>query len=453
MSYEVVVVGGGIGGLTTAALLAARGVSVCLLERQPRVGGCLANFEHLDHQFEPTNGMYSGWESGGTFEGIFSELPVQPPVAERLSPSYTVRLPDNSEITISDDLQRLEADLRHSFPECADAAVAFYRELIGSANSNSGKAPRLTDCSQRFRRFLDVQLETLTQRSSEACPDSLCLSALLAPMKGLWSIRGGAQSLAAALAASIRTSGGTVKLDSPVLRLAYRSDGQPDGLDLLSGERITATRALISNLTVWDTYGKLVGMSRVPSAISSQLKQLHAWGAYQVFLSVDEEAAARLNSRRIVALTDWQTDQSYEPVDAQFVFAAASLTDPRAPSGKVAATVSTFTNTDDWFAFHDDPATFEEQDQQFLEAVWSRLHAALPELGDGVEVIETATPQTFYETTRRRLGMVGGVMGSSSAALWQTPFPNVFIVGDTVSHGLGIEGVAQTSVQVANVLT
>ena len=52
MTYEVVVVGGGIGGLTAAALLAARGVSVCLLERASRVGGCAANFEHLDHVFE-----------------------------------------------------------------------------------------------------------------------------------------------------------------------------------------------------------------------------------------------------------------------------------------------------------------------------------------------------------------------------------------------------------------
>ena len=46
MSYEVVVVGGGVGGLTAAALLAARGVNVCLLERQSDLGGCAATVEH-----------------------------------------------------------------------------------------------------------------------------------------------------------------------------------------------------------------------------------------------------------------------------------------------------------------------------------------------------------------------------------------------------------------------
>ncbi len=81
MAYEVVVVGGGIGGLTAAALLAARGVSVCLLERASRVGGCAAGFEHLGHDFETGAGLYACWQPGELHERVFAELPVVPPVA------------------------------------------------------------------------------------------------------------------------------------------------------------------------------------------------------------------------------------------------------------------------------------------------------------------------------------------------------------------------------------
>src|SRR5882762_4746408 len=122
MNCEVAVVGGGIGGLTIAALLAARGVNVCLFERQSRPGGCVANFEHLGYAFEPTAGLYSGWEPGGIYERIFSELPVKCPDAQRLSPSYLVRLPDQTELVVSEDSGQFAAELRQSFPECWEAA-------------------------------------------------------------------------------------------------------------------------------------------------------------------------------------------------------------------------------------------------------------------------------------------------------------------------------------------
>jgi len=203
------------------------------------------------------------------------------------------------------------------------------------------------------------------------------------------------------MAESLETSGGSLRLNSPVLRLAYGSDGSPRGVDLLSGERVTATRAVVSNLTVWDTFGKLIGLSRTPASISAQLRQTQSWGATCLFLGMDRVAASRLSSTRILAVTDWQEDQAYSADSAQFVFAAAHLGCTCAGKTRVRVTVSTFTRVEDLVFFHRDETAHEEQDQATLESLWMRLHAAMPELGDSIEVIETATPRTFYEDTRR----------------------------------------------------
>lgn len=492
MAYEVVVVGGGIGGLTAAALLAARGVSVCLFERESRAGGCAATFEKLGYEFEQGASLYAAWQPGEIHERIFSELPLVAPEVHRTVPSYIVRLPDRTEIAIVEDDKQFEANLRAVFPECADAAVNFYREIepIGEAlrrvasrvydlrtasrlrrlratvpearlasrilaGMNRTAAEHLDGTSARFRRFIDVQLQIFAQRASAECAYLYAAVALMLPRRGMYMIRGGAQALADRLVEAIRKSGGTVRLNTTVLRLAYDETGRATGVDLLSGERVEATRAIVSNLPVWDTYGKLVGLNRTPSELRHRLKSLHGWGAYLLYLGMDESAAAELSSEHILALTDWQEGEEYDAEHSQFMFSCAPAWDARGPKGKRAVTVSTFTEPTQWFAYHTDETEHEAQDQSRLEACWERIHRSLPELGSRIEVIETATPRTFYEKTRRKLGMVGGVGQSPdvfglNSLSHLTPLPNLYMVGDTTFPGHGIAAVSQSALIVAN---
>ena len=450
MDFEVIVVGAGIGGLVTAALLSARGVNVGLFERQPQVGGCLAEVEHQGFRFEPTYGLYGGWEAGGIFDRIFSELPIDAPGVTRCSPSYVVRLPDGTDISVSDDPGEFDQELRRAFPECAGGAVEFY-ESLAHADANEPLAGSLQRCSQRFRRFLDIQLQTFAQ-----CPSDRCSSATAAAVlcrRSRWTISEGAQSLAEVFAKSFENTGGRLRLNAPVLRLAYASDGTPAGVDLLTGERING-RTIISNLTIWDTYGKLIGLSRTPREVSSQLKTLRGWGAYLLFATLNQSAAGRLPANHLLALTDWQDKKPYDPVAAQLAFAITSSPNDRKPDRKLAATASTFTNAEDWFSFHESHEEIESMDQSTLAALWRRLHQSFPELGDGIEAIQTATPQTFYENTRRRFGMMGMAPAPESRAASSaiSPFRNLHIVSDTVA-GSGVDSVARCAYNVANQLT
>ncbi|MEP6919614.1 MAG: FAD-dependent oxidoreductase [bacterium] len=488
MGHEVVVVGGGIGGLTVAALLAARGVDVCLLERGSSTGGCVASVEKFGYTFDPGVGIYPLWAPGEIHDRVFSELPVDAPEVRPNDSAYVVRFPDHSEISVSANQEEFEAALRSAFPECVEAALKFYRDCgqfsdtltrafartpdlltRGRATQMRAMAPEfltagrmlrmrddtaqnhLEGASPRFRRFIDAQLQLVSQATGKECNYLRAAVALSIPRQQIFSIRGGAAGLAARLADSIRKSGGRLRLDTPVLRLAYDSSGRAVGVDLMSGETVTATSAIISNLTVWDTYGKLIGLNRTPPEIRRRLGALRSWGAYQLYLGMDETAVARLAGDRVLILSDWQHEQQFDPESSQLVFAAAPDWDTRAPEGKRAATVTAFTDVEQWFTFHESAEQLEQQDQAKLETVWAQLHKGLPELGGGVEVIETATPLACYELTRRKLGMVGSVTSPEGFAMENsTSLPNVFMVGDTTFPGAGLAGVTFGALALAN---
>jgi C-3',4' desaturase CrtD len=492
MTYEVVVVGGGVGGLTAAALLAARGLRVCLLEREREAGGCVAPFEHGGYRFEAGAGLYAGWGPGDLHERVFRELPVRPPEARAVTPAFVVRMPDGADVRVGGPAEEFEESLRVNFPECAEAAARFYREAAETgealrraarkhpdlthvsklrrlqlaaaeprvsrralARERDVAARHLAETSERFRRFVDAQLRIFAQTTADSCAYLYAAVALTEPLRGMHALGGGGASLVAALVESIGACGGTVRLDTHALRLAYDSRGRAAGVELLSGETVEATRAVVSNLTVWDTYGKLVGLSRTPADVRARLKSWRGWGAYQVFVGVEEAAARRLPAEQLLAVGDWRGGEADEQEPAQLMFSVAPAWDARATPGARAATLSTFTDAEQWFSFHEDESEHEAQDQRFLEGRWARLHASVPELGAGCEVLETATPRTFYERTRRRLGMVGGV-GQSLASFGaagpthHTAVPGLFLVGDTAFPGNGVAAVTHSALVVAD---
>ncbi|HLL74208.1 MAG TPA: hypothetical protein VK421_03010, partial [Pyrinomonadaceae bacterium] len=460
-----------------------------------RGGGCAGSFQKFGYDFETTAGLYGSWGRGELHERVFAELPVETPEARRLDPAYVVRLPDGADVTVGGgSWAEFEETLRASFPECAASAVEFYRRLAPLASAVGGALERfpaptetsklqrarlaaadprayrrlaaaraetvaehLSGTSPRFRDFLDAQLRAFALVPGDECSYLFAASALTAPLRGgLYSLRGGAASLADALTESIKRSGGVVRFDAPVLRLAYDAAGRATGVDLLSGENVAATRAVVSNLTVWDTYGKLAGAGRAPAEVRSRLKTLRGRSAYLLFLGADEEAIARLPATHLLAAA--RPDTGADDDDAarsEFFFNSSPAWDARAPAGKRAVTVSTFADSEDWFTFHEDETAHEEQDAAALEAWWARLHAAVPELGAGVEVIETLTPRDYYEQTRRRLGLVCGTPRTPAAYApgaftHRTHLPNLFVVGDTVFPGGGLSGATRSALAAAN---
>src|SRR5262249_1022553 len=144
---DVVVVGAGIGGLTTAALLSARGLSVCVLERQSQVGGCVGRVEFSGFEFEPGMGVYTSFGESEIWQKIFAVLPVAVPETSVVTRPYVVRTMDGTDVRLLSD-DSFEEELTVAFPECADHAIEFYRRPAPES---------LSATSLRFQSFIDTQ--------------------------------------------------------------------------------------------------------------------------------------------------------------------------------------------------------------------------------------------------------------------------------------------------------
>lgn len=125
MVYDVVVVGGGIAGLTASAYIARAGKSVLLLEKQHKVGGHVGSFEQNGFIFD--HGIRSIESSGIVFPMIRQlELPVEF-VHSAVSLGITDRMISVESKASLEDYSRLLKDL---YPESSADIDAILREIV-----------------------------------------------------------------------------------------------------------------------------------------------------------------------------------------------------------------------------------------------------------------------------------------------------------------------------------
>jgi len=71
-TYDIVVVGAGLGGLLSAVILAKEGMKVCVIEKDKQVGGCLQTFSVEKKVFDSCVHYIGGLGEGHTLNRIFS---------------------------------------------------------------------------------------------------------------------------------------------------------------------------------------------------------------------------------------------------------------------------------------------------------------------------------------------------------------------------------------------
>jgi phytoene dehydrogenase-like protein len=115
----VVVIGAGIGGLTTAALLARAGLDLTVLEAHIYPGGCAGTYYHRGYRFDAGATLAGGFSPGGPLDRLAALLDLTWP-AHQADPAMVVHLPGGLRVHRWASTDRWTAERRALFGATAE---------------------------------------------------------------------------------------------------------------------------------------------------------------------------------------------------------------------------------------------------------------------------------------------------------------------------------------------
>jgi C-3',4' desaturase CrtD len=484
---RVVVIGGGIGGLTAAALLAHQGYAVTVYEQAWITGGCASTFKRQGFTFDVGATQVAGLEPGGIHHRIFETLGIKPPSATPCDPACAVLLPgETTPINVWRDPERWRQERQRQFPgsepfwqflkQLFDASWAFQTRdpIIPPRNvwdlwqtaqalrpgtlitvphvlSTVGDALRAygLESDRRLKTFLDLQLKLYSQVDAEETALLYAATALGVSQspQGLAHLHGSMQVLSDRLETALKRDGGELRTRHCATQI--HAEGRVTGVtiaNLKTGEtHFEAADHVIANVTVQNLV-QLLG-DRVPPGYGARVEKLPpASSAFVVYLGVEAEAIPPNCPPHLQFLYDYGG-----PIgENNSLFVSVSRPgDGRAPAGKATIIASSFTDPEQWYRSEH----YGQMKADYTATAIARLSEYFTLNEHTLIHQETATPKTFERFTGRSMGRVGGIgqrlstFGPFGFAT-RTPLKNLWLVGDSTHPGEGTAGVSYSALAI-----
>ena len=477
-THQAVVIGAGIGGLTTAALLLKAGLQVTVLEAHIYPGGSAGTFFHKGYLFDAGATLAGGFGLNGPHTRLAQLLGLEWPV-QPLDPAWVVHLP-NQTVTQWADAQHWQDERSRAFPgsqsfwqlqeRLAEQAWQITNRYFPWPPSSIGdlfhlaRAMRLStlqaapyawrtvgsllprSAGKDLRTFLDAQLLISAQTTSSDANAIYGFAALDLPRRGVNYVRGGTGSLAKTLADWITSHGGTLLYRQKVEQIMVRA-GRAVAVRTQKGAEIKGD-LFVANLT---SDGLDAVLEAGPnSGREKPSNQAPSWGAFTLYLGLDAQALPdNIPDHHQVVV-----DPSRPLGEGNSIFLSLSdLQDTsRAPAGRRAATLSTHTNVQAWWNLaRQDPEAYARRKELFIERCLDAAERAIPGMRRAVRLCLPGTPVAFQFFTRRPLGLVGGYPQTSLFTVRSptTYLPNLWQVGDSIFPGQSTAGVTLGSMRTA----
>lgn len=484
---KVVIVGAGVGGLTTAALLAKEGYNVTVLEAQTYPGGSASTFLHRGYRFDSGATVAGGFQPNGPHYVAGKMLDIDWKVHLH-DPAWVVHLPDRSVALTKDN-----ADVLAKFPETASfwdeqsriAEIAWtlsaqglpfppadLAELMQLAKVGIMNLPHdlqiipfaLTTVKQwlarhnladnhEFKRFVDATLLISAQNISDNVNGVYGATAMDLARQGVYHVEGGIGGIAETLVDKVQALGGEVLYRQRVNKIEVQN-GRAIGVYATKGRRSKREEFfpadfVIVNNTPW-SLEKMLGED-APSSLKNEIQRRDdTQGAFILHLGVEAEKLPRniADHHQIVNTYEGEMGEG----ETLYVSISPEWDSSRAPEGHRAVTVSTHTKVQPWWdLLKQDEQAYYAKKEAYAEQIINTIDSVLPNFKNAVKLTLPGTPVTYEFYTLRHKGMVGGFPQSSlfKARNPRTGIQNIRLVGDSIFPGQSTAGVTLGGIRVA----
>jgi len=486
-SYDVIIIGAGLAGLSAASLLAKRGLKTVVIDKSYNPGGSCGIFKREEVTFDQGSAMLYGFGEQGYNSHRFLFSCLEEPIDMiRHDLLYVVNF-KGQRIRFFADIDRFIVELSGLFPQEADNIRRFYHDLLRmylhvmveypsytSADETDPKEslPALRKHPVSFLRFFSYMnksagellgkyfkdpeiIKFFDKLTSTYCYTTVKESpAVLASVMfvnnhlgGSYYPAGSTLFLPGKLEKVIEENGGEMLPESEVTRILFE-DSNACGVELSDGRQLFADDIVYSG-TVWNLYGKLID----PAHSTEARRQ---WAASQVptypsvvLYALVDKAVIPEDTAPIEMLVG-NPDMLDESEVTAYIFSIDDHTLCPPQYHTIAAIGPTFEKWDGL-----SPEEYQQKKAREVERLTRVLERRFPGFRAGLRFSEVATPRTIERYCLKNGGAVAGpkqILGQHMLKRLhtRTEWDNLFCCGESTVMGTGTPSVTTSGISAAN---
>ena len=402
--YDVVIIGGGLGGLTAANKLAKNGRKVLLLESHDKLGGFATWFHRRKHIFDVSlHGFPVGMVK--TCRKYWSKAIADKIIQLRrvrfINPLYNIE----TDFTVEDFTSKLINDFKVSKEQ-----VDNFFNLIMNMNYYDNKAMTNGELLESFfpgrkdvHRFL---IEPIVYANGSTLEDPAITYGIVFSnfmSKGVFTFQGGTDLVIQMMQDELLKNNVDIRLRSKVEKIAVENN-ICQGV-VVNGEFV-ASKSVLSNGNLIGTIFNLVGEEKFKPEFIEKVKKVRLnTSSCQVYMGIRSgETIEDIGDLIFYSeAKEFQTDEllSMKTTSRTFSLYYPRLR-PQLANAGYTIVASTNARYEDWAKLSKED--YETKKQELIEATLVSLEKVIPGVVKKIDYIEAATPVTIKRYTHHEKG-------------------------------------------------